>query len=205
MQFLQKCILYHLKIWVHFFMLDIFGFKPLMIEKEIGLTWCDGFAFDILVGLNQLLRWALISGHRSFPVASKGRDSIINLVPVLWQLLISPSQSFIPEICCRFNTPITTSSFYLSFLVLPVKFECIHPLQSYGWGSPPARGWRSAVLSGSTCFPRGKVYMRDIDMGHTVWKPQHIGSILAYFSHIMSEYCTCLQGPLCRRTPILPL
>ena len=73
------------------------------------------------------------------------------------------------------NTSVTNPNILPSFFVdLLVKLWRIHPLQSYGWGNPPATGWRSVVLLGSTCFPMDKVCMQEqayeeSDKGHIVW------------------------------------
>lgn len=75
-----------------------------------------------------------------------------------WLLLISVTVSSLRLAECllvwkRFHT--LNSHCVLFFW--PVTFWRIHPLQSWVRGNPPARGWRSVALLGSTCFPRGKV------------------------------------------------
>ena len=64
--------------------------------------------------------------------------------------------------------------FHLSSIDLLVRFLCIHPLQSCDLGNPPARGWHSVVLLGSTYFPRGKVYMQDQLVRKFKMDTQHI-------------------------------
>lgn len=95
--------------------------------------------------------------HLSFPVQSTCIGSSLNRN--LSSFYDSWAHPPYPEIQC-IKTHTTMASLHLSFFVLPGSFWCIHPLQSYGWGNPPARGWRSVVLSASTCFPRGKAYVQ---------------------------------------------